>query len=94
MCFVDLLIKLNVSLQIMVMCTLFVIYDYEAAVNLLDLIFSIDNKLAYIKVICNTYPPIIRIIAFSGLEKVSISLTRGGARLLPIITKTANGMHV
>jgi len=52
----------------MVMCTLFGIYDYEAAVNLLDLIFSIDNKLVYIKVICNTYPPIIRIIAFSGLK--------------------------
>ena len=77
----------------MVICSLFVIYDYEAAVNLLDLIFSIDIKLVYIKAICNTYPPNIRTIALSGLEKVSISLIWGGARLLPIITKAANGIH-
>jgi hypothetical protein len=66
-------------------------YDYAAAVNLLDLIFSIDLRLEYIKAICNTYPPTIRTIAFNGLEKVIIRLTRGGARLFPIITKPAIG---
>ena len=39
------------------------------------------------------YPPTIRITAFSGLEKVIISLTWGGARLLPMITKAAIGIH-
>ena len=55
--------------------------------------FSIDFKLVYISAPCNTYPPIIRIIAFSGLENVIIKLTCGGARLLPTITKAANGIH-
>ena len=32
-------------------------------------------------------------IAFSGLEKVIIKLTCGGARLLPIITMAASGIH-
>ena len=32
-------------------------------------------------------------IAFSGLEKVIIKLTCGGARLLPIIINVANGIH-
>jgi hypothetical protein len=55
--------------------------------------FSIDLKLVYIRATCNTYPPITRIIAFSGLENVIIKLTCGGARLLPIITKTPNGIQ-
>jgi len=55
--------------------------------------FNIDLKLVYIKAICNTYPPTIRIIAFNGLENVIIRLTWGGARLFPIITKTAIGMQ-
>jgi hypothetical protein len=63
------------------------------AVNLLDLIFIIDLKLVYIRAICNTYPPIIRIIALNGLEKLIIRLTCGGARLLPTITKAAIGMQ-
>jgi hypothetical protein len=68
--------------------------DYTAAVNRLDLIiFSIDLKLAYIKAICNIYPPTIRIIAFSGLEKVIIKLICGVARLLPIITNAAIGIQ-
>ena len=62
-------------------------------VILFDLIFIIDLKLAYIKAICNTYPPTINIIAFSGLEKVIIKLTCGGARLLPTITRAAKGIH-
>jgi hypothetical protein len=58
------------------------LYDYAAAVNFLDLIiFTIDLTLVYIRITCNTYPPTIRIIAFSG------------ARLLPIITKAAIGIH-
>ena len=68
-------------------------HDYAVAVNLLDLIFIIDLKLVYIRAICNTYPPIIRIIALSGLEKLIIKLTCGGARLLPIITKAAIGIQ-
>jgi hypothetical protein len=67
--------------------------DYTAVVSLLDLIFSINLKLAYINAICKTYPPTIRIIAFNGLEKVIIRLTWGGARLFPMITKTAIGMQ-
>ncbi|HEY9399368.1 MAG TPA: hypothetical protein VIP29_05690 [Nitrososphaeraceae archaeon] len=47
----------------------------------------------YIRAICNTYPPIIRIIALNGLEKLIIRLTCGGARLLPTITKAAIGMQ-
>ena len=66
--------------------------DYAAAVNRLDLIFSIDLKLVYIKAICNTYPPITKIVAFNGLEKVIIKLTWGGARLLPMITNAAIGI--
>ena len=70
------------------------LYDYAAAVNFLDLIiFTIDLTLVYIRITCNTYPPTIRIIAFSGLEKVIINLTWGGARLLPMMTKAANGIH-
>ena len=69
------------------------LYDLVAAVNLLDLIFSIDLKLAYIKAVCSMYPPTIKMIAFSGLEKVIIILTCGGARLLPMITKAAIGIH-
>jgi hypothetical protein len=67
--------------------------DYAAAVNRLDLIFSIDLKLVYIKAICNTYPPITKIVAFNGLEKVIIKLTWGGARLLPMITNAAIGIQ-
>jgi hypothetical protein len=63
------------------------------AFNLFDLIFSIDLKLVYIRTPCNTYPPKTRITAFSGLEKVIIKLTCGGARLLPIIIIVANGIH-
>jgi hypothetical protein len=55
--------------------------------------FNIDLKLVYIRTTCNTYPPITRIIAFIGLEKVIIKLTCGGARLFPIITKIDNGIH-
>ena len=62
-------------------------------VNLFDLISSIDLKLLYIRIPWNTYPPKIRTIAFSGLEKVIIKLTCGGARLLPIIINAANGIH-
>jgi hypothetical protein len=68
-------------------------YDHAAAVNLLDLIFSIDLRLVHIKAICNTYPPKTRIIAFNGLEKVIIRLTWGGARLLPMITKAVIGIQ-
>ncbi len=64
-----------------------------AVVILLDLIATIDLKLVYIKATCRTYPPTIKTIAFSGLEKVIIRFTCGGARLLPMITKTANGMQ-
>lgn len=68
--------------------------DYAGAANLLDLIiFSIDLRLEYISATCNTYPPITRIAAFSGLEKVIIKITCGGARLLPTIIKTANGIQ-
>ncbi len=67
--------------------------DYADAVSLLDLMFSIDLKLVYIRAICNKYPPIIRIIALIGLENVIIKLTCGGARLLPTITRAANGIH-
>ena len=49
--------------------------NYAAAVNRLDLIFSMDLKLVYIKAICNTYPPITKIIAFNGLENSSIEPT-------------------
>jgi len=55
--------------------------------------FNIDLKLVYRRTACNTYPPVTRIIAFSGLEKVIIKLTCGGARLFPIITKIDNGIH-
>jgi hypothetical protein len=68
-------------------------YNYTAAVKLLDLIFSIDLMLVYIRAACNTYPPMIRIVAFTGLEKVIIKSTCGGARLLPIITRAASGIH-
>ncbi|WP_458720755.1 hypothetical protein [Candidatus Nitrosocosmicus sp. R] len=62
-------------------------------VNLFDLISSIDLKLLYIRITWNTYPPKIRTIAFSGLEKVIIKLTCGGARLLPMMINVANGIH-
>ncbi|HEX5905322.1 MAG TPA: hypothetical protein VFY50_04685 [Candidatus Nitrosocosmicus sp.] len=52
-----------------------------------------DLKLAYINPTCRKYPPTIKIIAFSGLEKVIIKLTCGGARLLPIITRAAMGIQ-
>jgi hypothetical protein len=67
--------------------------NYTAAVNILDLIFSICLKLVYIRPACNTYPPITRTIAFTGLEKVIIKSTCGGARLLPIITRAASRIH-
>ena len=55
--------------------------------------FSIDLKIVHFRPTCNTYPPIIRIIAFSGLENIIIKLTCGEARLLPTITRAANGIH-
>jgi hypothetical protein len=39
------------------------------------------------------YPPIIKTIAFIGLEKVNIKFTCGGARVLPIITSIAIGIQ-
>ena len=60
---------------------------------LLDLILNIDLALVYTRTTCNTYPPITKTIAFSGLEKVIIKLTWGGARLFPIITKIDSGIH-
>jgi hypothetical protein len=50
--------------------------------------------MTYVPWFYSTYPPRTRIIAFSGLEKVIIKLTCGGARLLPIITMAANGIQV
>ncbi len=70
-----------------------IIINYAEAVNRLDLILNIDIRLVYIREHCNTYPPITRIIAFSGLEKVIIKFTCGGARLLPTIIRVANGIH-
>jgi hypothetical protein len=67
--------------------------NYADAATLLDLIFSNDLRLVYIRAPCNTYPPTTRITAFSGLEKVIIRLTCGGARLLPTIITVARGMH-
>ena len=46
-----------------------------------------------IKAICNTYPPTISTIAFTGLENVIIRWTCGGARLFPTMTKRDNGIQ-
>jgi hypothetical protein len=50
-------------------------------------------KLKNINKNCKMYPPIIKRIALSGFEKVSIKFTCGGARVLPIITSNEIGIQ-